>query len=118
MVSAPCKYLVLGKILDNKEYNGHENIITDISKTNFLQLKHLNLSNIMIKIVQNQISSIEQLQFVNMPVLEWLYLCKTSISQGKIKSQKLALWTSVHGVLWSTLTYVNFDLQSGSNPIL
>jgi hypothetical protein len=104
MVSAPCKHLLLGKILDNKDYNGYENIIMDISKTNFLQLKHLELSNIMIKILENQISSIEQLQFVNMPVLEWLDLCKNFDKSGKNKITKVS---ALNKCSWSSLTYLD-----------
>jgi hypothetical protein len=69
------------KIIVNKDGNFYENIIIDISKTNFINLKVLYLSKIAIKKGGNNISSIEQLQFMNMFFLEQLILCTTLINQ-------------------------------------
>ena len=102
--------------MDNKDYNGDENIIMYISKTSFLQLKHLYLSRIMIKRAENQISSMEQLQFVNMPVLEWLNLCKNFDKSGKNKITKVS---ALNKCSWSSLTYLDlgkFWLTVRSKP--
>ena len=42
-----------------------------------MNLRVLNLGKFMIKTERNNIESIEQLQFMNMPLLEELNLCKT-----------------------------------------
>ena len=78
IVSAPCKELILCKnewfISEDKNY--HAKIIKEISHTHFMNLRGLNLGKFMIKTGGNNIESIEQLQFMNMPLLEELSLCK------------------------------------------
>ena len=49
----------------------------EISKTNFAELKTLSLSIFTIKAVNNDICSIEQLQFVDIPLLKEINLRKS-----------------------------------------
>jgi hypothetical protein len=58
----------------------------DVSKTNFMVLKELYLGNLMNKAGQNNINSIEQLSFINMPLLEKLILRK---NLDKLKFNKI-----------------------------
>ncbi len=46
----------------------------DISRPNFYALSHLGLGIFMLKTAKNNISSIEQLQFIEMPFLHALFL--------------------------------------------
>lgn len=64
----------------NQECNHREEIMIDISKPYFLQLELLDLGIELIKTEENKISSIEQLQFMNMPLLKVLRLCKKLIN--------------------------------------
>lgn len=68
-----CIYL---KMNDLKDENFHAKIIMEISQTNFKNLSTIQLSKLMIKTERNKIVSIEQLQFMNMPVLSHLWLGK------------------------------------------
>jgi hypothetical protein len=52
-------------------------IIKRISQTNYMNLQTLLLRKFLIKAGGNKIFSIEQLQFMNMPLLRELDLCKT-----------------------------------------
>ena len=72
------RVIAIRYLLYNEDDNCHSSIIMDISKTNFINLKIIDLSNFMINTVNNEIESIEQLQFMNMPLFEELYLGKIS----------------------------------------
>ncbi len=71
----------------------------------------LNLRNFAIKTVRNNIESIEQLQFMNMPLLEVLYLSKTFDKSGVNKITNVSVlnkcaWNSLRGLnLGSYLIY-------------
>ncbi len=75
----------------NQDWNDHEKIIMDISQPDFLKLQTLYLGIIMIKTDRNKISSIEQLQFLNIPKLEEINLSKNYVYQILTKSLKLML---------------------------
>jgi hypothetical protein len=75
------------KIIVNTDGNYYENIIIDISKTNFINLKVLYLSKLAIKKGRNNLSSIEQLQFISMLFLNELVLSTTLINQLPTASQ-------------------------------
>ena len=79
IISAPCKELILGKNewFISEDENNHAEIIKEISQTHFMNLRELWLRKFMIKTGYNNFESIEQLQFMNMPLLELLTLRKT-----------------------------------------
>ncbi len=78
MVLAPCTNLFLSKNswFINEDKSERSGIIKEIAHINFTKLIKLDLGNFMIKTALNRIESIEHLQFMNMPVLEDLSLCK------------------------------------------
>ena len=63
----------------------------DISQPDFLKLQTLRLGIIMIKTDRNKISSIEQLQFLNIPKLEKINLSKNYVYQILTESLELML---------------------------
>jgi hypothetical protein len=83
------------KIIVNTDGNYYENIIIDISKTNFINLKVLCLSKLVIKKGRNHVSSIEQLQFMSILFLDELILCTTLVNQLPTASQMSQSSTNV-----------------------
>ncbi len=79
----------------------------DISKTNFTNLKIIDLSNFMIKTVNNNIESIEQLQFINMPLLEELYLGKTV---HKLEENNITKVSALNKCAWNSLKCLDLGL--------
>lgn len=94
------RVIAIRYLFDNEDDNCHSSIIMDISKTNFINLKIIDLSNFMIKTVKNNIESIEQLQFMNMPLLEELHLGKTSNNLGENNITKVS---ALNKCAWNSL---------------
>lgn len=80
MLIASCKTLYLS-------FNKFDKILMNISRPKFYELKQLLLR-------QNNISSIEQLQFINMPFLEFLQLNSNDIIE--IRSLNKCVWKFLH----------------------
>ncbi len=72
----------------------------DISRTNFTNLKIIDLSKLMIKTVNNNIESIEQLQFMDMPLLEELHLGKKADKLGENNITKVS---ALNKCAWNSL---------------
>jgi hypothetical protein len=60
----------------------------------------------MIKTGDNNIESIEQLQFMNMPLLEKLYLCKAF---DKSDGNKITNVSALNKCAWNSLQYLNLS---------
>ena len=125
IVSAPCEELALCKNegFTSEDLNFHAEIIKEISRTNFMNLRELRLGKFMIKTAYNSIESIEQLQFMNMPLLEYLGFCKAfdkSVDNNitNVSALNKCAWNSLRGlVLSSYLIYGQFRIKC-KNSIL
>ncbi len=108
IVSAPCEELRLSKNewFISEDWNVHEEIINEISQTNFMHLRGLTLCKFMIKTGMNNIESIEQLQFMNMPLLEKLSLCETFDKSGK---NNITNVSALNKCAWSSLRYLSLS---------
>ncbi len=83
IIIAPCHKLILCIKFNDEGYNHREQIIMEIMRPQFINLEELNLGILrLLKTGVNNLSSIEQLQFLDMPVLEKLILCKNLINQS------------------------------------
>lgn len=83
-------------------------IIRIISQTNYMNLQTLLLRSFLIKAGGNKISSIELLQFINMPLLTELDLCKTFYKSANNSITKVS---SLNKCAWDSLRKISLGID-------
>jgi hypothetical protein len=78
----------------------------DISRPNFYALSLLALGIFMLKTGRNNISSIEQLQFIEMPFLGALFL---GILLNQLEQNKISKVSALNKCAWNHLSYLNLS---------
>ena len=83
-------------------------IIKRISQTNYTNLQTLLLRSFLIKAGGNKISSIELLQFINMPLLTELDLCKTFYKSANNSITKVS---ALNKCAWDSLRKISLGID-------